>query len=78
VKRSTLPAVRVEPELRSDAEAFLDEGGSLPDFIASLDTDMTEWAWLGAGARAVRNTVVKFYISPISPAPHVMFSQASA
>ena len=33
MKTSTLPAVRVEPALRSDAEAVLDEGESLSDFV---------------------------------------------
>jgi hypothetical protein len=31
MKTSTLPAVRVEPALRRDAEAVLDEGESLSD-----------------------------------------------
>ncbi|MBK6351412.1 MAG: hypothetical protein IPF50_17185 [Proteobacteria bacterium] len=34
MKTSTPPAVRVEPALRSDAEAVLDEGESLSDFVA--------------------------------------------
>jgi hypothetical protein len=43
MKTSTLPAVRVEPALRSDAEAVLDEGESLSDFVASCVRDGVAW-----------------------------------
>ena len=43
MKTSTLPAVRVEPALRSDAEAVLDEGESLSDFVASCVRDGVTW-----------------------------------
>lgn len=43
MKTSTLPAVRVEPALRSDAEAVLDEGESLSDFVASCVRDGIAW-----------------------------------
>ena len=43
MKTSTLPAVRVEPTLRSDAEAVLDEGESLSDFVASCVRDGIAW-----------------------------------
>jgi hypothetical protein len=43
VKTSTLPAVRVEPALRSDAEAVLDEGESLSDFVASCVRGGVAW-----------------------------------
>lgn len=43
MKTSTLPAVRVEPALRSDAEAVLDEGESLSDFVASCVRDGVVW-----------------------------------
>jgi hypothetical protein len=43
MKSSTLPAVRVEPALRSDAEAVLDEGESLSDFVASCVRDGVAW-----------------------------------
>ena len=43
MKTSTLPAVRVEPSLRSDAEAVLDEGESLSDFVASCVREGVAW-----------------------------------
>ena len=43
MKTSTLPAVRVEPALRNDAEAVLDEGESLSDFVASCVRDGVAW-----------------------------------
>ena len=43
MKSSTLPAVRVEPALRSDAEAVLDEGESLSDFVAACVRDGVAW-----------------------------------
>lgn len=43
MKTSTLPAVRVEPALRCDAEAVLDEGESLSDFVASCVRDGIAW-----------------------------------
>ncbi|HSI48614.1 MAG TPA: YlcI/YnfO family protein [Ideonella sp.] len=43
MKTATLPAVRVEPALRSDAEAVLDEGESLSDFVASCVRDGVAW-----------------------------------
>jgi hypothetical protein len=43
MKSSTLPAVRVEPALRSDAEAVLDEGESLSDFVTSCVRDGVAW-----------------------------------
>lgn len=43
MKTSTLPAVRVEPALRSDAEAVLDEGESLSDFVASCVRGGVAW-----------------------------------
>ena len=43
MKTSTLPPVRVEPELRRDAEAVLDEGESLSDFVASCVRDGVAW-----------------------------------
>ena len=43
MKTSTLPAVRVEPALRCDAEAVLDEGESLSDFVASCVRDGVAW-----------------------------------
>jgi hypothetical protein len=43
MKSSTLPPVRVEPALRSDAEAVLDEGESLSDFVASCVRDGVAW-----------------------------------
>ena len=43
MKTSTLPAVRVEPALRSDAEAVLDQGESLSDFVASCVRDGVAW-----------------------------------
>lgn len=43
MKTSTLPAVRVEPALRSDAEAVLDEGETLSDFVAACVRDGVTW-----------------------------------
>ena len=43
MKTSTLPAVRVEPALRSDAEAVLDEGESLSDFVAACVREGVAW-----------------------------------
>jgi hypothetical protein len=43
MKTSTLPAVRVEPALRSDAEAVLDEGESLSDFVTACVRDGVTW-----------------------------------
>jgi len=43
MKTSTLPAVRVEPALRSDAEAVLDEGETLSDFVASCVRGGVAW-----------------------------------
>ncbi len=43
MKTATLPAVRVEPALRSDAEAVLDEGESLSDFVAACVRDGVAW-----------------------------------
>ena len=43
MKTSTLPAVRVEPALRSDAEAVLDDGESLSDFVAACVRDGVTW-----------------------------------
>jgi hypothetical protein len=43
MKTSTLPAVRVEPALRNDAEAVLDEGESLSDFVASCVRSGVAW-----------------------------------
>lgn len=43
MKTSTLPAVRVEPALRSDAEAVLDEGESLSDFVAACVRGGIAW-----------------------------------
>lgn len=43
MKTSTLPAVRVEPALRRDAEAVLDQGESLSDFVASCVRDGVAW-----------------------------------
>ena len=43
MKTSTLPAVRVEPALRSDAEAVLDKGESLSDFVTSCVRDGVAW-----------------------------------
>jgi hypothetical protein len=43
IRTSTLPAVRVEPALRSDAEAVLDEGESHSDFVASCVRDGVAW-----------------------------------
>lgn len=43
MKTSTLPAVRVEPALRRDAEAVLDQGESLSDFVASCVRAGVAW-----------------------------------
>jgi hypothetical protein len=43
MKTSTLPAVRVEPALRSDAEAVLDDGESLSDFVAACVREGIIW-----------------------------------
>lgn len=43
MKTATLPPVRVEPALRSDAEAVLDEGESLSDFVATCVRDGITW-----------------------------------
>jgi hypothetical protein len=43
MKTSTLPAVRVEPALRSDAEAVLDEGESLSDFVTECVRRGVTW-----------------------------------
>ena len=43
MKTATLPAVRVEPALRNDAEAVLDEGESLSDFVAACVRDGVAW-----------------------------------
>jgi hypothetical protein len=43
MKTATLPAVRVDPELRSDAEAVLDDGESLSDFVATCVRDGVAW-----------------------------------
>jgi hypothetical protein len=40
---STLAAVRVEPALRNDAEAVLDEGESFSDFVARCVRDGVAW-----------------------------------
>ena len=58
MKTSTLPAVRVEPALRSEAEAVLDEGESLSDFVAACVRDGVTWrrrqdAFLARAADAV-------------------------
>jgi hypothetical protein len=58
MKTSTIPAVRVEPALRSDAEAVLDEGESLSDFVAACVRDGVAWrrnqdAFLGRARDAV-------------------------
>ncbi len=43
MKTATLPAVRVEPALRNAAEAVLDEGESLSDFVAKCVRDGVAW-----------------------------------
>jgi hypothetical protein len=43
MKTSTLPAVRVEPTLRRDAEAVLDDGESLSDFVAACVRGGVTW-----------------------------------
>ena len=43
MKTSTLPPVRVEPKLRAEVEALLDEGESLSDFVAACMRDGVAW-----------------------------------
>jgi hypothetical protein len=43
MKSSTLPTVRVEPGLRNDAEAVLDDGESLSDFVAECVRQGVTW-----------------------------------
>ena len=43
MKTSTLPPVRVEPALRAEVEALLDQGESLSDFVASCVRDGVAW-----------------------------------
>ena len=43
MKTSTLPPVRVEPALRAEVEALLDEGESLSDFVAGCVRDGVAW-----------------------------------
>jgi hypothetical protein len=43
MKSSFLPAVRVEPDLRRDAESVLDDGESLSDFIATCVRNGIKW-----------------------------------
>lgn len=43
MKTAILPAVRVEPALRSDAESVLDEGETLSDFIAACVRSGISW-----------------------------------
>jgi hypothetical protein len=43
MKTATLPAVRVDPELRLEAESVLDEGESLSDFIAGCVRSGVAW-----------------------------------
>jgi hypothetical protein len=43
MKSSALPTVRVEPALRSDAEAVLDEGETLSEFVAACVRDGVTW-----------------------------------
>lgn len=43
MKTAILPAVRVEPALRSDAEAVLEEGESLSDFVSACVRDGVAW-----------------------------------
>ena len=43
MKSSFLPAVRVEPDLRRDAESVLDDGESLSDFIATYVRNGIKW-----------------------------------
>ena len=61
MKTSTLPAVRVEPALRSDAEGVLDQGESLSDFVAACVRDGVTWrrtqdAFLGRARDAVERS----------------------
>jgi hypothetical protein len=58
VKTAVLPAVRVEPALRADAESVLDDGESLSDFIATSVRSGVAWrraqdAFLARAADAV-------------------------
>ena len=58
MKSAVLPAVRVEPALRSDAESVLDDGESLSDFIATCVRCGVAWrraqdAFLARAADAV-------------------------
>ncbi len=43
MKSAFLPAVRVEPDLRRDAESVLDDGESLSDFIATCVRNGVKW-----------------------------------
>ena len=43
MKSAFLPAVRVEPDLRRDAESVLDDGESLSDFIATCVRNGIKW-----------------------------------
>ena len=43
MKSVFLPAVRVEPDLRHDAESVLDDGESLSDFIATCVRNGVKW-----------------------------------
>jgi hypothetical protein len=43
MKSAFLPAVRVEPDLRRDAESVLDDGESLSDFIAACVRNGVKW-----------------------------------
>jgi hypothetical protein len=61
MKTATLPAVRVEPALRSAAEAVLDQGESLSDFVASCVRDGVAWrrtqdAFLARASEAVERS----------------------
>ena len=57
-KTAVLPAVRVEPALRSEAESVLDDSESLSDFIATCVRSGVAWrraqdAFLARAADAV-------------------------
>jgi len=43
MKTATLPAVRVEPELRSDLEAVLREGETLSEFVETTVRSAVEY-----------------------------------
>ena len=43
IKTSFLPAVPVEPDFRRDAESVLDDGESLPDFVATCVRNGVSW-----------------------------------